>query len=81
MTLTDIRNAVECKGEHALKRYAAVQDAIRVYDYLGGLGNDAIARETARRGLEAELVVSDMDAAQLLAGALARRATLKELAE
>jgi hypothetical protein len=75
MTLTDIRNATECRT--STRHYAAIRDAIAVYDYLGGLGNDAVARETARRGLEAELSLSDMDAARLLAGALARRATLR----
>ncbi len=79
MTLTDIRNAIECRG--GLRQYDAIRDAVAVYDYLGGLGNDAIARETARRGLESDLSVSDMDAAQLLAGALARRATLRSLAQ
>ncbi len=77
MTLTDIRNAIECKG--TARQYRAVQDAMRVYDYLGGLRNDHEARRAACFGLEADLSVSDMDAARLLADALARRATLKEV--
>lgn len=75
MTLTDIQNAIECRGNP--RHYREVQDAIRVYDYLGGLGNDSFARETAWRGLALNIDVSDTDAAQLLARALARRATLR----
>ncbi len=79
MTLTDMKNAMECKS--TTRQYVAVQDAIRVYDYLGGLGNDTLARDTARLGLEKDLSLTDMQAAQLLAGALARRATLRRNGE
>ncbi len=75
MTLTDMQNAIECRS--TAREYAAVQQAMLVYDYMGGLSNDEHARAAACFDLEANLGIPDLDAAQLLAGALSRRATLR----
>lgn len=75
MTATEKLDVIECKS--SARAYLAVTEATHVYDNLGGLRNDARARAAACSRLQKYMAVSDLDAAELIAGALARRAHLR----
>lgn len=58
--------------------YFDVRDAVAHYDYLGGLGNDRLARRVAAEALAHDIGLDYIQATELLADALARRAASRQ---
>lgn len=73
-TLTELRASIRCPVLNPTRGDVAIMDAVAHYDYLGGIGNDRLARRVAAEALAHDIGLGYIHAAELLADALARRA-------